>query len=113
MQTDTIDRIHQQLLTLSSDKLQTVLNFVSSLSISPKTSPINHQSDIFPTENAPSPEQKQPSDITKTKTWSAIGKYQIPNPDCQYIVSTSDLQELTTNYAEHIDDILNPPTDLI
>lgn len=113
MQPDTIDRIHQRLLTLSSDKLQTVLNFVSTLSISPQTSQINHQSDILPTENATLPELKQNYDITKTTTWSAIGKYQIPNPDPQYIVSTSDRQELITNYAEHIDDILNPPTDLI
>ena len=58
-------------------------------------------------------ERKQHYDITKTKTWSTIGKYQIPNPDPQYIVSDRGSQELITNYAESVDDILNPPADSI
>jgi hypothetical protein len=98
MQADTLERIQQQLIELPSDKLELVLNFVSNLSF------LQQEAKEVPAQNY---------DITKTKTWAAIGLYQIPNPESQYIVSTDSSQELITNYAEHVDETLYPPVNLI
>jgi hypothetical protein len=98
MQADTLEQIQQQLIELPSDKLELVLNFVSNLSfLQQKAKEVTEQN----------------YDITKTKTWAAIGLYPIPNPDSQYIVSTDSNQELITNYAEHVDETLYPPVNLI
>jgi hypothetical protein len=96
MQADTLERIQQQLIELPSDKLELVLNFVSNLSF------LQQEAKEVPEQN---------HDITKTKTWAAIGLYQISNPDSQYIVSTDSSQELITNYAEHVDETLYLPGD--
>jgi hypothetical protein len=47
---------------------------------------------------------KQQSDVTKTKTWELCGSLEIPLPESQFINHQS--LELSTNYAEHIDEIL-------
>ncbi|MBE9145799.1 hypothetical protein [Planktothrix mougeotii] len=47
---------------------------------------------------------KESLDITKTKTWELCGSLEIPLPEPQFINHQSS--ELSTNYAEHIDEIL-------
>jgi hypothetical protein len=47
---------------------------------------------------------KQQSNITKTQTWELCGSLEIPLPESQFINNQSS--ELSTNYAEHIDEIL-------
>jgi hypothetical protein len=101
---DLREQVYQRLLSLSDEKLEAVLNVITDLSLSL----------LVPTmEDTPQAALEQAADITKTKTWSAIGKYQIPNPAPQYLVSSEDGQELTTNYAENVDDILYPPTGFV
>lgn len=94
----TADRIYELINTLPPDQANEVLDFAEFL----------QQKAI---KKSQPPEIEQTYDITKTKTWSAIGKYQIPNPDPQYIVSPSDSPEIITNYAEHVDDTLYPSTE--
>ncbi|HEY9866439.1 MAG TPA: hypothetical protein V6D21_19865 [Candidatus Obscuribacterales bacterium] len=48
---------------------------------------------------------KESLDITKTKTWELCGSLEIPNPEPEFIVSEQN-SELSTNYAEKIDQIL-------
>jgi hypothetical protein len=93
----TADRIYELLNTLPPEQANEVLDFAEFLQ-----QKAVQKSQLTPTE--------QTNDITKTKTWEAIGKYQIPNPDPEYIVSPSDSPELITNYAEHVDDTLHPST---
>jgi len=47
----------------------------------------------------------EPSNLIKTKTWELCGSLEIPNPDPELIIEDQQA-ELSTNYAEHIDDIL-------
>ena len=48
---------------------------------------------------------KESLDITKTKTWELCGSLEIPNPEPEFIVSEKNA-ELSTNYAEKIDQVL-------
>jgi len=47
----------------------------------------------------------EPSNLIKTKTWELCGSLESPNPDPELIIEDQQA-ELSTNYAEHIDDIL-------
>jgi hypothetical protein len=47
----------------------------------------------------------EPSNLIKTKTWELCGSLEIPNPDPEFIIKDQQA-ELSTNYAEHIDDSL-------
>jgi Protein of unknown function (DUF2281) len=96
----TADRIYALINALPPDQANEVLDFAEFL-----------QQKIIKKNQSLGTEQTY--NITKTKTWSAIGKYQIPNPDPQYIVSSSDNPEIITNYAEHVDDILCPSTESV
>jgi hypothetical protein len=91
----TADRIYELINTLPPDQAKEVLDFAEFL----------QQKSV---QKSQLPRIEQTNDITKT--WEAIGKYQIPNPDPEYIVSPSDSPELITNYAEHVDDTLHPST---
>jgi len=48
---------------------------------------------------------KEQSNLIKTKTWELCGSLEIPNPDPEFIIKDQEA-ELSTNYAEHIDDVL-------
>lgn len=48
----------------------------------------------------------QQVDLTKTHTWELCGAFTIAEPETEYIVDSDDSNTLTTNYAEHVDDIL-------
>lgn len=47
---------------------------------------------------------KEESNITKTQTWELCGSLEITKPEQEFIISDND--KLSTNYAEHIDDVL-------
>jgi hypothetical protein len=93
----TADRIYELINTLPPDQANEVLDFAEFL----QQKAVGRSQSLV---------TEKTYDITKTKTWSAIGKYQIPNPDPEYIVSPSDSPEIITNYAEHVDGTLYPPT---
>ena len=48
---------------------------------------------------------KEQSNLIKTKTWELCGSLEIPNRDPEFIIEDQKA-ELSTNYAEHIDDVL-------
>lgn len=43
--------------------------------------------------------------ITQTQTWKLCGTLQVNSPEAKYVIDQNQ-DQLTTNYAEHIDDIL-------
>lgn len=45
-------------------------------------------------------------DLTKTSTWELCGAFTIAEPETEYIVDSDNSDTITTNYAEHVDDIL-------
>jgi hypothetical protein len=49
--------------------------------------------------------ESENQNITQTKTWELCGSLEIPNPDTQFIVEDTEAGK-STNYAEHIDQIL-------
>ena len=48
---------------------------------------------------------KEQLGFLKTKTWELCGSLEIPNPEPEFTIKVQD-SELSTNYAEHIDEVL-------
>ena len=48
---------------------------------------------------------KEQLNLLKTKTWELCGSLEIPNPEPEFTIKVQD-SELSTNYAEHIDEVL-------
>ncbi len=47
----------------------------------------------------------QQFDLTQTRTWQLCGAFTIAEPKEKYVVD-SETESPTTNYAEHVDDVL-------
>jgi hypothetical protein len=45
-------------------------------------------------------------DMTKTRTWALCGTLEVAEPEAPYLDNTDEGHSLTTNYAEHVDDVL-------
>jgi len=48
----------------------------------------------------------RPFDLTQTRTWQLCGAFSIAEPEPEYLVDSGETESPTTNYAEHIDDVL-------
>jgi metal-responsive CopG/Arc/MetJ family transcriptional regulator len=48
----------------------------------------------------------QQFDLTQTRTWQLCGAFTIAEPEPEYIVGSDETGAPTTDYAEHVDDIL-------
>lgn len=48
----------------------------------------------------------QPFDLTQTQTWQLCGAFTIAEPEPAYLVGLDETEAPTTNYAEHVDDVL-------
>jgi len=46
------------------------------------------------------------NDLTQTRTWQLCGAFSIAEPEPEYLVDSGETESPTTNYAEHIDDVL-------
>jgi hypothetical protein len=42
-----------------------------------------------------------------SKTWELCGSLEISQPEAQYIVGQNEQGQAVTNYAEHVDEVLN------
>jgi hypothetical protein len=42
-----------------------------------------------------------------SKTWELCGTLEISQPEAQYIVGQNEQKQAITNYAEHVDEVLN------
>jgi hypothetical protein len=42
-----------------------------------------------------------------SKTWELCGSLEIPRLEAQYIVGQNEQGQVITNYAEHVDEVLN------
>lgn len=49
--------------------------------------------------------QREKLNITQTKTWELCGSLEISHPESQFVVENQESGK-STNYAEHIDEIL-------
>ncbi len=45
-------------------------------------------------------------DLIKTQTWQLSGTFSIAEPEAEYVVDKKEDGSITTNYAEHVDDVL-------
>lgn len=45
-------------------------------------------------------------DLTQTQTWQLCGAFTIAEPEPAYLVGLDETEAPTTNYAEHVDDVL-------
>ncbi|MBL7063918.1 MAG: hypothetical protein ISS49_06870 [Anaerolineae bacterium] len=45
-------------------------------------------------------------DLTQTRTWQLCGAFTVAEPEPVYIVGSDETGAPTTNYAEHVDDVL-------
>lgn len=45
-------------------------------------------------------------DLTRTRTWQLCGAFTIPEPETEYIVGFDETGSPITNYAEHVDEVL-------
>lgn len=45
-------------------------------------------------------------DLTQTQTWQLCGAFTIAEPEPAYLVGSDETESPTTNYAEHVDDVL-------
>jgi hypothetical protein len=45
-------------------------------------------------------------DLTKTQTWQLCGAFTIAEPEPPYVVDSDGTGAPTTDYAEHVDDVL-------
>ncbi|MDY7080680.1 MAG: hypothetical protein SXV54_27680 [Chloroflexota bacterium] len=48
----------------------------------------------------------QQFDLTQTGTWQLCGAFTVAEPEPEYIVGSDETGAPTTNYAEHVDDVL-------
>ena len=48
----------------------------------------------------------QQFDLTQTHTWQLCGAFTVAEPEPEYIVGADETGAPTTNYAEHVDDVL-------
>jgi hypothetical protein len=42
-----------------------------------------------------------------SKTWELCGSLEISQPETQYILGQNEQGQVVTNYAEHVDEVLN------
>jgi hypothetical protein len=45
-------------------------------------------------------------DLTRTRTWELCGAFAVAEPEPEYLVGSDETGSPTTNYAEHVDDVL-------
>ncbi len=45
-------------------------------------------------------------DLIQTRTWQLCGAFTIAEPEPAYLVGSDETGSPTTNYAEHVDDVL-------
>ncbi len=51
-------------------------------------------------------EYAQQFDLSKTRTWELCGAFTVAEPEAEYVVGSDETGSPTTNYAEHVDDVL-------
>ncbi len=51
--------------------------------------------------------EKKDFDIRQTHTWQLCGALEVSEPDPEYVVGRDASGQEITNYAEHVDDMLN------
>jgi hypothetical protein len=53
--------------------------------------------------------EDQPRSVPQrsSRTWKLCGSLEIPHPEAQYIVGQNEQGQAVTNYAEHVDEVLN------
>lgn len=53
--------------------------------------------------------EDQPSSTPQrsSKTWELCGSLEISDPETQYMVGRNEQGQAVTNYAEHVDEVLN------